>query len=257
MSAYYSTSSLGGFHISKYISNMPASDIFAPALEPLLATYSKNKHNKDDLKHQVTLTILVIAVIAIPFTAFMFNNNNELVELILGSKWSEYSALFGLLSLLIIPQTIGYIAGTIITSLGKISLLFYYDIISLALMAVILFFLKGFSLETFTLGKFVIEVVMVLTLFSIGSFPLFGLKIGGLFLLLTVSSGLSFGLAYILSFIDLKLNVFLELSISFIFFGISWLIMCIIIYSIFLRNNHAALHLKHIIERALQKRNTF
>jgi lipopolysaccharide exporter len=239
VSTFFSASALGGFHISKYISNMPASEVLGPALEPLLASYSKNKHVVEDFKHQITLT-------------FIFYNSFDIVSFILGESWLKYSSLFAFLSLLVIPQTIGKVAGCIITSTGKINLLFFYDLLSLITMIGILYSLRNSTLEWLTLGKLATELVMVFCLLTIGTLTMFRCKIISLYAILLASCAAAFGLGYLLSLYSFGLPIFFELVAKFIMFLIGWMILIILFFKLFLRNNHAALHIKYLLESGFE-----
>jgi lipopolysaccharide exporter len=252
VSTFFSASALGGFHISKYISNMPASEVLGPALEPLLASYSKNKHVVEDFKHQITLTIMVVAATAFPMTAFIFYNSFDIVSFILGESWLKYSSLFAFLSLLVIPQTIGKVAGCIITSTGKINLLFFYDLLSLITMIGILYSLRNSTLEWLTLGKLATELVMVFCLLTIGTLTMFRCKIISLYAILLASCAAAFGLGYLLSLYSFGLPIFFELVAKFIMFLIGWMILIILFFKLFLRNNHAAFHIKYLLENGFE-----
>lgn len=248
VSTFFSASALGAFHISKYISNMPGTEIIAPALDPLLASYSKTKHIIEDFKHQITLTILVVAATAIPITAFVFYNSFDIVSFVLGKNWVEYSSLFAFLSLLVIPQVIGKIAGCIITSTGKVNLLFYYDLISLIAMIGMLYSLRNSTLECLTIGKLSIELVMVFCLLTIGTLTLFRASIISLYAILIGAGVAAFGLGYFLSLFSFGLPAFFELAVNFIIFFISWMVLIILFFKAFLKRNHAALHIKYLLK---------
>jgi lipopolysaccharide exporter len=253
VSVFFPASALGGFHISKYISNMAASELVAPALEPLLASYSKNKHIAGDFKHQIVLTIMVVSASAIPLTAFVFNNSADIVSFVLGDKWIEYATLFSYLSLLVIPQAIGNVSGSIITSSGKVNLLFYYDLISLTIMIGTLYSLRNGSLESLTIGKFAIEIVMVTSLLIVGAISMFRLSIIFLFAILLSSGIAAFGLGFILSSFSFDLPLFFELVINFFIFATCWILICICFFMVFLRSNHAALHIKYLLGNGFDK----
>jgi O-antigen/teichoic acid export membrane protein len=247
VSTFFSASALGGFHISKYISNMPGSEVLAPALVPLLASYSKTKHVIDDFKHQITLTIIVVAATAFPIAAFVFYNSFEIVSFILGKNWLEYSSLFAFLSLLVVPHTIGKVAGSIITSTGKVNLLFYYDLLSLLTMIGILYSLRNSTLEWLTLGKLATELVMVFCLLTIGILTMFRSSIISLYAILIASCTTAFGLGYLLNTFSFGLPVFFELALNLVIFFVSWIAIVILFFKVFLRRNHAALHIKYLL----------
>ncbi|MDT0582634.1 oligosaccharide flippase family protein [Brumicola blandensis] len=251
VSKFFSASELGGYYISKYISNMPATDLIAPALDPLLASYSRTKHSIEELKHQITLTLMIVASTAIPFAAFVYFNSFEIVKLILGDSWLEYSSLFAALSLLVIPHTIGIIAGKIITSSGKVRILFFYDFISLLTMFFVLYLLRDFSLESFTLGKLFVELIMVSLLLIVATLHMYKRKLFFILLLFLTSSLGAFSVGKVLTLFTFHAPVFFELSFKFAIFAAIWCVFVFVIFKVFLKNNHAALHIKFLIGKAM------
>jgi O-antigen/teichoic acid export membrane protein len=231
---------------------MPASEVISPALEPLLASYSKTKHIIDDFKHQITLTIIIVAATAIPMTAFVFYNSFNIVSFVLGKNWLEYSSLFAFLSLLVIPQAIGRVAGSILTSKGKVNLLFYYDLCSLIAMIGILYSLRNSTLEWLTLGKLAAELVMAFSLLTIGTLTMFRTSIIPLHAILISSGVAAFGLGYLLSSFSFGLPVFFELALKFTTFLMSWMLFITLFFKIFLKRNHAALHIKYLLDNGFK-----
>ncbi len=250
ISSFYSPAALGGYHISKYISNIPGSEGISPALDPLLASFSKNKNNFDNFKHQIMLTLLVIGATAIPLTAFMFFNSTPIVKLILGENWVDFSSVFGILSLLVIPLAIGKISAQIVISRGRVKALFYYDLFSLMIMAGILFYLSNISLESFSSAKVAVDFILVFLLFIYSAASIFNkelIKITSAFITILFSA---FSLAYLSKVYFLtQIPVFISLTLSFSLFCLTWLLFCYAFFYIFLRKNQAALHLKYLIKQ--------
>jgi len=249
VSSFYSPENLGGYHVSKYLSNMPGTDAISPALDPLLASYSRNKKDLDSFKHQVMLTLLVIMATAPPLATFMYFNSTAIVSLILGDKWITFSEVFGILSLLVIPLAIGRVAGQIVTSQGKVKVLFFYDLLSLIVMAGVLLSLSSISIEAFSTARVAIDFSFVLLLFIYSTTAIFkkDLLIILLYFITVILGALGLGyLSQVYFFIELP--IFISLTLSFIIFCLTWLVFCYLFFSLFLRNNHAALHLKYLIQ---------
>jgi O-antigen/teichoic acid export membrane protein len=249
VSSFYSPANLGGYHVSKYISNMPGTDAISPALEPLLASYSRNKRKPENFKHQVMLTLLVIMATAPPLATFMYFNSTAIVSLILGDKWLTFSKVFGILSLLVIPLAIGRVAGQVLTSQGKVKILFYYDLLSLTVMAGVLLSLTNTTLEAFSIARVAIDCSFVTLLFIYSTTNIFKkeLLLIVFYFISVILGALSLGYFSQIYFLT-ELPIFISLTLSFIIFCLTWLVFCYFFFYLLLRNNHAALHLKHLIQ---------
>jgi O-antigen/teichoic acid export membrane protein len=254
VSSFYSPSFLGGFHLSKYISSMPASEGLDPALEPLLATFSKTVNDKEEIKHQINLVVLIMLGCTVPMSCFLYMFSEQVVELLLGRNWLEFSTVFGLLAFLSISAGIGKVGSHVLTASGKVKYLFWYDLYTLLFMGGVLFSFSMYSIETFTFARVCVDLLAVLALFIFATRKILGMQlmnILGLLLLYVIGA---FSLAYITQyfFVD-AIPVFLSLTIV----GCIYLIFCIFLgwmfFKLFLGNNKAAHHALFILNDAKNK----
>lgn len=248
VSSFYGPAQLGGYHLSKYISNMPASEGISPALDPLLASFSRSKHDIDNFRHQILLTLLVIGATVIPLSCYMYFNSMPIMNLLLGSKWLEFNEVFSVLSLLVIPVAIGRISGQIATSQGKVKMLFYYDVISLAGMAIILYLNSHLTLVEFASLKLAGDLVFVIILFLFVTKTLLAGQRGHILLTFVIIVLIGSLMGYASQFYYYEnLPILLALAISFTVYAIGWLTFCVVLYKLFLNKSSAASHLKFII----------
>jgi len=254
VSSTANTSQLGGYYISKYVSTIPGYDGVAPALDPLLATYSRTKTNSENLKYQVKLTLFIICLTVLPLSSFVFFNSDSLVALILGNKWADFSFIFGVLSLTTVSLAFGRVASQLLTSSGKVKILFYYDLISLLTMAIVLFSLASYSLDIFAVGKVVTDFTLVALLFFYSTFNLFKLSILKLLLVFIWFSILSVLTGYLSNYcFSFQIPVFFTLIINFIVAVFLWILYCLISYKLFFQNDKCAHHLIFIVKNYLNK----
>ncbi|PTB93706.1 hypothetical protein C9974_07615 [Marinobacter sp. B9-2] len=157
---FYSLSSMGGYHISKYISSMPTTELLQPALAPLLATFSKKKNNKTELLRQANVVMIVLTILVVPIAIYLHVFSEQIVGLLLGSQWIDYHLIFGMMALLAISNEVVRVPSTILTAKGEVKFLFYYDVISSLTVVAVLFMLKDSLLTIFVLGKVVAEFIM-------------------------------------------------------------------------------------------------
>jgi lipopolysaccharide exporter len=254
VSSFYSPSMLGGFHISKYISSMPGSEGLSPALEPLLATFSRTINDKEAIRHQVSLVLLVVFAIGVPLSCFLYVFSEPFVLLLLGEQWIDFAPVFGILTLLTVPVAIGKVATQIITSTGKVRFLFMYDFYSLILMAATLFYFASSSLETFSATRVLVEFFTISVLFVFATHKIFGSLLLNILFLFCSYSAASLSLAFLseLFFVD-NVPYFFSLGIVFLVYSIFSIFLCWLFFILFLRNNKAAHHVVFILKGGKDK----
>ncbi len=211
VSYYLGLGSTGSYHVMKYISSMPASQFIQPALEPLLATFSRNKHDNQSLMYQVRLVFLVLSLLALPLTVFLYQFSLPIVDLLLGDNWIEYHELFGVISLLTVSTAIGTITSTVIMAKSKVKSLFYYDLVSLGATVAVLWSVREETVTVFAMCKVAIELLCVVCLSVYGFWGLKLIKDLGFFISIT---SLSLGSAILLS--ELLLNSFAWIDNAFV-----------------------------------------
>lgn len=249
VSSFYNTSSLGAYHVNKYISNMPGTEVIIPAIEPLLATYSRSRKDLRALNIQIQITLLTIAFIAIPITAFGYTFSESIVNLLLGENWSEYSNLFAILALLIIPVSFSSISHQVLISSGRVKELFFYDLYSLALMAITLIFFRNYSLELFASTRVLIEWLIVLFLCVYTLRSIIGYKIYSLIMIFLICFFITMISAHLCTFIELTfLPDFFSLIIQFLIFFTIWVGGCFGFYKLYLSKKTVGIHVEHIIK---------
>ena len=159
---FYSLNSMGGYHIAKYISSMPTTQLLQPALAPLLATFAKNKNDKAQLLHQADVVMITLTVLVVPISIYLYVFSEQIVSLLLGDQWMSYHQLFGLMALLTISNEVVRVPSTIMTAKGKVKFLFFYDVLSFLMILGVLIILKESALITFVKGKVVAEFFIAL-----------------------------------------------------------------------------------------------
>jgi lipopolysaccharide exporter len=254
VSSFYSPAILGGFHITKYISSMPGSEGLSPALEPLLATFSRSINNKEAIKHQVSLVLIIVFALVVPLSCFLFVFSEPVVLLLLGDKWIDFAPVFGILAFLTIPAGIGKVASQVITSTGKVKFLFMYDIYSLIFMGATLFYFSNSTLETFSTVRVVVEFLTISALFIVATHKMFGRLLVNILLLFLLYSVVSFALAFLSQYFFIENIPYLfSLAIVFLVYGAFSLVLCWLVFVLFLEKNHAAHHAVFILKGVKKK----
>ena len=257
VSSFYSPSFLGGFHISKYIASMPGSEGLSPALQPLLATFSRSVKDKDAIKHQISLVIIIVFALLVPLSCYLFVFSEPFVLLLLGEKWGEFASIFGILSFLTIPAGIGMVASQVIVSSGKVKLLFIYDVYSLIFIAGVLFYFSSSTLDEFSMARVAAEFLIISTLFVLATYKIFVILLFNILFLFLTYFATSLALAFLTQyFFIVSIPYFFSLAIVFVIYAIFSIMLCWLFFVLFLRSNRAALHAIFILKSAGEKGST-
>lgn len=248
VSSFYSPSQLGGFHISKYISSMPGSEGITPALEPLLATFSRAIKGADEIKHQLCLVLIILMATSVPLSLFIYVFSESIILLLLGQQWLEFATIFGILGFLTVTAGVGKIATHIIIAEAKVKLLFMYDLYSLIFIGGVLYFFSSGSLEAFSIVRVTTEFIVIAALFIAGTYHILGALLIPVFLLTALYTACSLGLTLVTKLLFINdIHVFLSLTISGLLFLLLSSGLCWLFFKLFLVNNKAALHVVYLL----------
>jgi O-antigen/teichoic acid export membrane protein len=253
VSNFYGPSQVGAYHVTKYISTMPGSEVLGPATEPLLATFSRNKKDPEALRYQYKLTLLVVMALAIPLAMFLYVHSLPIVQILLGDNWVEYHRVFGVLALMTFSMSLGSIVSQIITCTGRVKVLFYYDLISVIAMCVLLYSVKDLSIEVFSWYRIGFEwvIVCMLSIYCM----LTVLKVNPLYLVKIITCSVLVGslscLASYLCYIE-ELNVFIAMLISGITFLLVWGVSCWLLYYLYFKRLQEGAHIAFLVVKTVQ-----
>lgn len=251
---FFSTSSMGGYHLSKYISSMPTTELIQPALAPLLASFSKNKSNRAALLYQVELVVIVISIIIVPVSIYLYFFSSQLVALILGDQWKEFHAIFGILALVGISSEIVRIPATVLTALAKLRILFFYDLFSLLVIFVVLYLMRGEQLEVFVTAKVTSEFVCgVIFFIFMGRFMKETKKFIFLLFIFFFVGFISIFSAVLVKYVAVGINfLFLEVLVSGVLYLMLLSVVFIVLYFSGLKKKPQIMHIMFLISAPLK-----
>jgi lipopolysaccharide exporter len=149
---------VGVYTMLKNISAIPGQQIILPLIEPLLAVFSKSKNDKINLSYQFNLALFIVLTLVMPVATILYTFHFEIIEIVLGKQWGQYSNLLAAMVFLLISISISGILTQVLIAVGKVKFIFYYDILSFIAAAGILIFLKGQSIEVFTWVRSLIAI---------------------------------------------------------------------------------------------------
>lgn len=156
---------LGQYHIMKGFSILPATDIIAPAIEPLVVAFAQFKENKKELAYKFNLSILAVLIIISPISSFMFFYSENIVHVLLGEQWLKGHFILKNLSIMLFAMTIGGVIAKVFIATGKVKVLFWYDVFTLLIISSFLLLVSKDSIDTFSFVRALLEVFINFLLF--------------------------------------------------------------------------------------------
>lgn len=160
VSTTYGVATLGGYHVSKYVSRLPASDGIVPLMSPLLASFSNVQADIEKLKYQVVFSLIILFALLIPIGSFMYTNADVLSLILLGEQWVSYADIFAVFSLSVFSMPIYNFAVALLYIDKKPKQVLYYDIASFCVLVVSLLIVSTQTLLVFVSTKIAVDVFL-------------------------------------------------------------------------------------------------
>lgn len=169
VSAKFGLVSLGGYRIVKEITTMPATDLARPIVEPVIASLSRSiEHNNyDEARETFYNYIIAITIIAAPVFLYIQQYPLGIIGILFGQEWLIYADALSNLAVLLLAFSINPILSNTIIAYKKIKLLFFFDLLTLILVAAPLSLLFFEDLNHFTLLRSALAVIATLILIII------------------------------------------------------------------------------------------
>ncbi|MDO6566327.1 oligosaccharide flippase family protein [Alteromonas sp. 1_MG-2023] len=163
VSNQFGKSSLGSYHVLKYLAFLPCSQIILPATNPLLISLTKIKSNYNYLISQYNMTYVVTMIVAGYITAFLCFRSELVINILLGENWIIYSNLLTIFAFLIPSFASLNQARRLLLIHGKTKVMFYFEILSLLVFIFSLFLFETKEIYDFALVRVIVEALTVHT----------------------------------------------------------------------------------------------
>ncbi|GEA02413.1 lipopolysaccharide biosynthesis protein [Alteromonas sp. KUL17] len=135
---WFNVSMLGNYHMARDLAMMPAHYLLNPAIEPLLTVFKNDRDNQAELLNNVAFSLLVVFAISIPLLTALAFYAKPIVYVLLGESWRLAAELLPVLSILFFYWCIVQVLDAALIAMGKVQLLFTFDLLSLATVALAL-----------------------------------------------------------------------------------------------------------------------
>lgn len=249
---FFDASSIGAYNLMKNLTTISATQIIAPATEPLLSAFSKSKNDKTTLNHHFNISILIVVILISPISSFIYYFDFNIVSIILGDKWVAYANILGILSIGLITLPISSILNHYCTATGQVKTLFVIDLISAISTITILVYFRDSSLEIIALLRVIINIVLQTSL-------IFYLKLSNSISFSFISkcifyyTGSSFIIAYSINqFITLSYGSTLLETISFLLLHLLTYLIVVIISLLFKNHSSEIQYLYNLLQKGFR-----
>ncbi|WP_309043354.1 lipopolysaccharide biosynthesis protein [Marinobacter sediminicola] len=147
VSRLFGTAQLGGYNLVREVSLLPALSAIIPMSEPLLAAISESKADKQALAYRIRLSLALMITVLTPITAFIMMYPELIIRVLLGPDWNEFASLLEPFGLFFFTFCLFALISDAIIAQGRVKLLFWFDVISTAIIIVTLWLTATGGLE--------------------------------------------------------------------------------------------------------------
>lgn len=194
ISKYLPLESLGVYTVGKEVATLPAGQIIEPIMQPLYVGLSAIQDDKEMFADKVHKALSMLFFIVFPISFGTYITANNLVYVLLGEQWQHANSIVLILSFMLVPVTLGGVFTRVMTAMGKVRLVFKFELL-LSILTVSAFFLLATEMTLDEIAQLRVVLITFDTFFVL--------------LVLTNLSSLSFFRILALLIIPLLASVFM------------------------------------------------
>lgn len=158
----FAMADVGIFHVSKSLSAMPAKDIVAPAVEPLLSAFARVRDDRADLAFKVRVSVCFVVFLIMPVCTYIAFFPDSIIDVFLGDQWTGAYAVLANMTPLLLTLSISRVFESICIAIERLRDLFVYNVLSTLFLTLCLLTLVDRSLESFVLLRSLLGLFVTL-----------------------------------------------------------------------------------------------
>lgn len=198
---YFTTEAMGAYNVSKELVLLPFYQISEPLRPLFLSLFSDSKNNIEKLRNSYTTKFIIMFAVMLPITCGFYVLRVEIVNLILGVKWSHTDEIIGSLTLLILTYSMTASSSAILVVLDKLKRLFFLEVVTMVVLVIGQFLAKDLPLAQYADVRSLLGAVIFgfyfLSVYVAIKFNLLNLILG-----IMPSVFASIGMLWVISIID-------------------------------------------------------
>lgn len=229
VSAEFGKAQLGAYSNMKYFSFLPAEQVIQPAITPLYAQLAGIRATSQYYNVRSNVSIFFPLLLAL-FASFIMNTHSEIIiKFVLGEQWVDYSNVFAIFSLSLIPYVFSQHANRAMLLHGRTKLVALFELCCLLIVLATLTHISFDSLETFAETKLILECTFALIYFVVTMVKYQGIKSLFSLLLLTFICSTSLFIAgfFLVQMLPIADSVF-DLIIFVLLLAFSYGALCLL-----------------------------
>lgn len=137
---YIGASALGMYAMAYELANIPYSQVVAPIVTPVYASYTSVRHDKNQFSLMIIKVISIVSIILMPLYMGMYILAEDVILLLLGKTWVKIQVIFDILLLFVFVQAYIYVFSTVLGSLGRVKLLAILNWLMVLILLPVLFY---------------------------------------------------------------------------------------------------------------------
>ncbi len=126
---YLALEQLGTYNVAKELATLPAGQIIEPIMQPLYVGLSSIHENTALFADKTHKSLCALFIIILPISFGTYVTANNLVDVLLGSKWQNAIPVVIIFAFILIPGTLGSFINHVMTAKGKVKIIFKLELL--------------------------------------------------------------------------------------------------------------------------------
>ena len=115
----FAMAEVGVFHVAKSLTAMPAKDVVAPAVEPLLAAFSRVRDDRADLVFKIRVSICFVTFLIMPVCVYIALFPESIVDVFLGDQWTGAYVILANMTPLLLTLSVSRVFESICIAIDR------------------------------------------------------------------------------------------------------------------------------------------
>jgi len=130
LSKYLPLEGLGTYTVAKDVATLPSGQLIGPVMQPLYVGLSSVRKDAVLFADKAHKALSLLFLIVIPISVGTYITAGNLVQVLLGDKWqAQATPLVMILAFVLLPGILGDFLTRIMTALGKVKLIFKFELL--------------------------------------------------------------------------------------------------------------------------------
>lgn len=157
---------LGAYNNIKFISNMPIFSFLQPLTSPIINNIRELIDFSEEVRLRVNVTFLFLATLISPAVIFLTACHHDVVLIVLGPNWTEYSFLLAAFSCLYFFRAFSLVLNQVVVLKNEVKMLFIFDVVMTISFVLVVFFNSDKNYEVFVWSLVLVEFIARLLFIS-------------------------------------------------------------------------------------------